>query len=108
MSLPRPSPDQATVELYRLDAGESDLPSRLFIDPCDPQEVRRCPSMSWLVVHRPTGKKLVFDLGIRKDPEGWPPVVFDRMKTITVNVPQDAADSLRDAGLDPQSDIAGE
>ena len=31
------------------------------------------PSFSFLIEHPPTGRKFLFDLGVRKDPENFPP-----------------------------------
>ena len=42
-------------------------------------EFLECPAYSFLVEHS-SGQKVLFDLGVRKDIEGFPPVILDRIK----------------------------
>ncbi|KAK3935555.1 metallo-beta-lactamase superfamily protein [Diplogelasinospora grovesii] len=42
-------------------------------------EILQCPSFAFLIEH-PSGRKLLFDLGVRKDWENLPPVVVNHIK----------------------------
>lgn len=62
------------VSVHALRAGYLTLPERLFITPIeDPDQRKTVPSLSFLIQHQSpaTGKitRLVFDLGIRREPE---------------------------------------
>jgi hypothetical protein len=58
------------------------------------------PSLSFLIEH-PDGKKLVFDLGIRKDFENYSPFIANYLPTTnyTIDVKKDVADILQDDGI---------
>ncbi|ODM21888.1 hypothetical protein SI65_02732 [Aspergillus cristatus] len=66
---------QNTVTVHALAAGSLTLPERFFIDPVDNDSKSRktVPSLSFLIQHKcqSSGKltRLVFDLGIRRDPD---------------------------------------
>src|SRR5215469_16358125 len=58
----------------------SDIPLALFVQP----EIKgfttlSCPAYSFLVEHA-SGRKLLFDLGVRKDYENLAPRIVNRMK----------------------------
>lgn len=94
------------VGLKRLEAGYLDLPMHLFVQDAAKNEIRRVPSMSWLISHKHCKKNIIFDLGIRQDVQNYPPTVYERMKRLVrADVPQDVFDSLEAARVDPSSDI---
>jgi glyoxylase-like metal-dependent hydrolase (beta-lactamase superfamily II) len=96
----------ATVGLYRLSGGFLHLPMELFVLGSDSTDVRRVPSMSWLIEHRPSNKKVLFDLGLRKDIQRYPPAVFHRLQTVVRSeVPEDVFDSLKKLHIDPLSAV---
>ncbi|KAJ5774832.1 hypothetical protein N7457_009728 [Penicillium paradoxum] len=96
----------ASIALRRLEAGYLDLPMHLFVQGAPKDEIRRVPSMAWLISHGPSKTNLVFDLGIKKDVQNYPPAVYERMKRLVhADVPQDVFESLEKGGLDVQSDI---
>ncbi|KDR78197.1 hypothetical protein GALMADRAFT_65036 [Galerina marginata CBS 339.88] len=102
MSLPNPAADQAFCNVSALEAGLLDLPDALFITNAEEGHVTVAPSLSFLLRHSQKGTHLVFDLGIRKDWENYPPVVVDRIKaTYLVEVKQDVVESLEKGGLSP-------
>ncbi|KAF9267457.1 Metallo-hydrolase/oxidoreductase [Marasmius fiardii PR-910] len=102
-SLPPPTSDQAYWDISALEAGLIDLRTEVFIDDAIPGEVVRCPSLGFLLRHSKTGDTFVFDLGIRKDWENYPPPVVEWIqKVFPCTVPQDAAESLRKGGLQPE------
>ena len=56
------------------------IPIAAFIqDKIPGHEFLECPAYSFLVEHS-SGQKVLFDLGVRKDIEGFPPVILDRIK----------------------------
>ncbi|KAH0842478.1 hypothetical protein AYO21_10781 [Fonsecaea monophora] len=55
-----------------------------------------CPCYSFLIDHKGTGKKILFDLGIRKDPENLSPRTYAFTKAMTIVSEQNVADILGD------------
>lgn len=103
--IPPPRGD-ACVNLQLLSGGELQLPMKLFIEGADENDFRRVPSMSWLIEHDGSGKKLIFDLGLRKDIENYTPFVHERLRTvIKCAIGFDVFDSLADKKISPESDI---
>lgn len=91
------------VSLSALDAGHLTLPERLFVTDADPEKRSTVPSLSFLIQHSsvdPGGQSrkinLVFDLGLKRDLNGYPPV---QQAHIAARQPvtshPDCADSLR-------------
>ncbi|KAJ3977795.1 Metallo-hydrolase/oxidoreductase [Lentinula raphanica] len=102
-TLPPPANDQAFCTVSALEAGHLKLPLEVFLDNATPGSVLPTPSLSFLLRHSKTGKKLVFDLGIRKDLENHPPCVQKWIidTSFDPSVPQDVAESLILGGLSP-------
>ncbi|KAF9077626.1 Metallo-hydrolase/oxidoreductase, partial [Rhodocollybia butyracea] len=73
--LPSPSNDQAYCVVSALEAGHINFPVDMFIDNAAPGYAILVPSLSFLLRHSKTDKKFIFDLGIRKDFENYPPAV---------------------------------
>ncbi|KAF2404521.1 Metallo-hydrolase/oxidoreductase [Trichodelitschia bisporula] len=104
--LPAASPSQPTINLRRLPAGDIHLRAWLFVSGAPKNEINVCPSMSWLITHPPSGTRLIFDLGIPKDPTCYTPAIQKRITTVAkVEVREDVFDGLQRAGLDPATDI---
>lgn len=79
---------------------------KYFVAGSDPNDIRRVPSMSWLLEHEPTGQKVIFDLGIREDIEKYTPAVFERLQNVIKSeVPEDVYASLAQRCIDPSSAI---
>lgn len=57
-----------------------------------------CPAFSFLIENAPTGRKILFDLGVSKSWENGPKVMVGRIKNggWDVTVEKDVADILRD------------
>ncbi|KZV89073.1 Metallo-hydrolase/oxidoreductase [Exidia glandulosa HHB12029] len=104
LPLPAPTPDQAHFTVSALEAGYIVLAEKLFVTNADPTIARRCPSLSFLLTHSRTGKRILFDLGIRKDhasSTGFPPATQAVVKQFyPMDVPRDVGDSLRSGGLE--------
>uniref|UniRef100_A0A0W0EUS6 Putative Metallo-hydrolase/oxidoreductase n=1 Tax=Moniliophthora roreri TaxID=221103 RepID=A0A0W0EUS6_MONRR len=101
---PAPAPEQAYCDISALEAGFINLKLEMFLDDGKPGEVLIAPSLSFLVQHSTNGKKLIVDLGLRKDWENYSPINAITSKNWGVTVPQDVSVSLREGGLSP-SDI---
>ena len=104
-SLPPPSPNQPCISLTLLSGGFLHLPAKLFVDGAAEDETLVCPSMSWLLTHKPSNKRLIFDLGLRRDLENYPPAVYQRLQSVvSAVVDEDVFASLDAAGVDPASE----
>ncbi|KAF7309136.1 Lactamase-B domain-containing protein [Mycena kentingensis (nom. inval.)] len=106
MSLPAPAPDQAYMHVSALQAGMISLPEDLVLAN-HPRVRHNCPSLAFYLEHSATGENLVFDLGLRKDVETYPPAArayFEGADALMpVEVPQDVAESLSLGGVHPES-----
>lgn len=102
--LPPDSPNQTYITLSALNAGYLWLPEREFCDPCNEKAVHKAPSLSFFLVHPTTGTKIVYDLGMRKDWENYPPAIQIRIDTGVrqVDVSNDVRDSVIAGGVDPK------
>ncbi|KAF8432890.1 Metallo-hydrolase/oxidoreductase [Kalaharituber pfeilii] len=104
MALPPPSPNQAYWDVSVLDAGLLHLPDHIFVTGGSAARANICPSMSFLMRHsKKKNIKALFDLGIRRDIQAYPPAVQQYIQsTSKVDVPQDVIESLRQGGIQPR------
>lgn len=87
------------VTLGLLSSGFLHLPMCLYVHGSPDSDIRRVPSMSWLIEY-PSGQKVLFDLGIRKDIHKYTPAVHHLLQTvIKTEVPRDIYDSLAQLNL---------
>jgi hypothetical protein len=74
-----------------------------FMSPAVPglETFKTSPSHSFLIEH-PSGRKLVFDLGIRKDYQNYAKKIVEYLPTTnyTINVTRNVADILQESGID--------
>ena len=104
-TLPAPGDNQAFCNVSALEAGLIELPDEMFITNATPKKVTTAPSLSFLLNHSNHHQTFVFDLGIRKDMENYPPSIVEWIKTTYhVHVQQDVLESLQQGGTSP-SDI---
>jgi hypothetical protein len=89
----------AYIELSALCGGYLDLPEREFITDPDPNAVNHCPSLCFHILHKNTGERIVFDLGMRKDWEIGPIPEKFTSGTRTIDVTRDVRDSLLAGGI---------
>ncbi|KAI0650941.1 Metallo-hydrolase/oxidoreductase [Trametes meyenii] len=102
-SLPAPAADQPYIDVSALEAGIIHLPLQLFVKGATPEEVNVCPSLAFSLKHSGTGAHLVFDLGLRRDKESYPPSVQGIIaKWMPIDVPQSVDESLAKGGVDPK------
>ncbi|KAF5369592.1 hypothetical protein D9758_002655 [Tetrapyrgos nigripes] len=108
MALPPPAKDQAYCKVSAMEAGLIEIPLAIFlteVDNPDPLtgEKDLVPSLSFLLHHSQNSKKFIFDLGIRKDFEKYPPSVVENWIKVffPCQVPEDPVDSLVKGGYGP-------
>lgn len=83
----------------------SDIPVPVFLQPpyqgFDKTDI---PVYSFLISHPPSDRKLLFDLGIRKDWENLAPSAVERIEKIglTIDVKNNITDILQAGGVDPK------
>ncbi|KAJ3566396.1 hypothetical protein NP233_g7038 [Leucocoprinus birnbaumii] len=101
MSLPPPSADQPFCKVSALESGHLHCIDSLFIDnPSSPDDLKRFPTLSFLLQHSSSTKKLVFDLGLRKDWHNAPPALLSSIPpTFKLEVDQDVVESLAKGGV---------
>lgn len=108
--LPSAGNDQTFVEVSALNGGWVTLPEKLFVTDVNPELAKMVPSMSFLISHSTqpgqATKRIVFDLGIKRDMSQYAQGMQDHLskRQPIVNLPDTAA-SLRAGGLDPAKDI---
>ncbi|KAF7292572.1 Lactamase-B domain-containing protein [Mycena indigotica] len=106
-SLPPPSPGQAYMHVSALQAGMLHLPTDFLVQG-EKHGYKHCPSLAFFLRHSASDKHFIFDLGLRKDLESYPPAVrahyldteTAQMRT-RCSVPQDVAESCLEGGVDP-------
>ncbi|OJJ66093.1 hypothetical protein ASPBRDRAFT_138723 [Aspergillus brasiliensis CBS 101740] len=77
-----------TVHVYVLPTGYLELPDTLIFAGGDPKLKHTSPDYSFLICH-PAGKKVLFDLGLRKDWENYPALIVKSLSMIEPFVPED-------------------
>lgn len=99
-SLPSPS---TAVDVYALPTGHLHLPDRWLFEDGDNDMLKArqlSPDFSFLISH-PSGRHILFDLGLRKDFDGNPTVIRADQSYISPTVPFDAIDLLRQGHVQP-------
>lgn len=63
-----------------------------------------CPAFSFLIEHASSGRKVLFDLGVRKDWENSPAMIVKRIKNggWEVTVEKGVAEILQEGGVAPK------
>lgn len=63
-----------------------------------------CPAFSFLIEHVSSGRKILFDLGVRKDWENSPTVIVKRIKDgqWKVTIEKGVAEILQEGGVAPK------
>jgi glyoxylase-like metal-dependent hydrolase (beta-lactamase superfamily II) len=88
------------VEVYALPTGHLVLPDRWIFQDGDIKVNHRVPDFSFLIVH-PSGKKTIFDLGLRKDLDRNPVIIQNDYPILKLEVPEDASDILLRGPIKP-------
>lgn len=80
------------------------IPVRIFFEPeIKGLEVLDCPAYSFLIEHPPSGRKVLWDLGVRKDWENLAPRIVKRIRDggWQVTVEKGVAELLEEGGVKP-------
>jgi hypothetical protein len=91
------------VKVSVIDTGSRiNVPMSVFMDPAllEHKSDLAVPAYSFLIEQEKLGRKLVYDLGIRKDVSGYAPVVLDRLKSFKFYPAKDVYKYLKDGGVD--------
>lgn len=100
-ALPEPASDQAYMHISALQAGIIKLPLDLIIQG-EPRTYQLCPSLSFYLKHSHSERHFIFDLGIRRDWESYPPETKKHYTTLMpCEVPQSVAESCEKGGINP-------
>ena len=81
-----------------------DMPSSVFMTPSyKGLDTLDAPAFSFLIEHQSSGRKLLFDLGVRKDWENLPPTIVKSIRDVgcTVTVDKGVAEILQAGGVAP-------
>ncbi|KAK0452796.1 beta-lactamase-like protein [Desarmillaria tabescens] len=105
------SSSQSTVTVKAMDVGASStcLPAEAFIDPVLPgYETFSVPIYAFLIEHEPTGKRLMFDLGMRTDQEGFSPAIQQMLKLwksqgFEISADKSVSEKLQEGGVDSET-----
>ncbi|KAK0202309.1 beta-lactamase-like protein [Desarmillaria ectypa] len=96
-----------TVKAMNVGGSSTCLPAAFFMEPILPgYETFNIPIYAFLIEHETTGKRLMFDLGLRKDQESLPPAVQQlltlwKSQGFGIAVDEDIFDKLQEGGVDP-------
>ncbi|EPQ54496.1 Metallo-hydrolase/oxidoreductase [Gloeophyllum trabeum ATCC 11539] len=102
MSLPLPSDNQPYWDISALMAGQVNIPAHFMIaNAPNPSEIIEAPALAFLLRSQfHPDVNMIFDLGIRKDLEGYPRPVFERsVQFFKAKVEQDALEAVEKGGL---------
>ena len=96
--------DQICIRISALEDGKLTLPEHFFCADQHDKNVRNTvPSMSFLINHPPSGKRIVFDLGMRRELAKYHPEIQPHLQSRQpIFTTPDVSDSLRARGLDPK------
>lgn len=99
---------QSAVSVSILDTTSSiagDKTSSYLTPPIKGHEDLAVPCISFLVRHKPSGRSLLFDLGIRRDWHNLSPSIVDMIKEegFTITVAKDVPQILQEGGVDPDT-----
>lgn len=100
-TLPDPQPNQPYIRVSALEAGILQLILQKFIAGAQPGESTICPSLAFSLRHSVNDEHLVFDLGIRKNMDAFPPAVQKSIAGRLITTPQSVDESLLKGGIDP-------
>lgn len=97
-------PSDATVDVKAFNVANFTLNNltSVFLNPVLPgREDLTLPLQAFLIEHKPTKKKLMFDLAMRNDPQNLPPAFssFFSSKAITFDPFKDITELLQDGGV---------
>ncbi|KAL0063036.1 hypothetical protein AAF712_010060 [Marasmius tenuissimus] len=107
-----PSFSTVSVKAFDVHANTSVIPAAVFVDPVLPgrQAMKPLPGFVFLIEHtntEGTKRRLMFDLGTRKDQEAWAPKLREQISSMPkfarVDVDRDIVEQLTEGGIDLNS-----
>ncbi len=101
-TLPPPSANQAFCDVSALEGGLLHIPCKYIVATAGEDERIFAPALAFILTHSNTKEQVVFDLGIRKDIENSPSLVYNRIAKIFMaqtEVHRDVPDALAKGGL---------
>ncbi|KAH7929094.1 Metallo-hydrolase/oxidoreductase [Leucogyrophana mollusca] len=102
-TLPPPATGQAYMDVSALEAGNLRVPLDFIVAGASPSDFITCPSLAFSLRHSKSNTQVVFDMGVRRDLEAYPPNVQSFLnKKIYVNIKQSVAESLFKGGIHPE------
>ncbi|KAK1226011.1 hypothetical protein PQX77_011029 [Marasmius sp. AFHP31] len=97
-----PSSSTVSVQAFDIFADGSSIAAIPFLDPVLPgRDVMVSPAYAFLITH-PNGRRLMFDLGARKDADGWAPALKAGLTSyphFDLRVDKDAVEQLTEGGV---------
>lgn len=113
MASPEPPPalniprSQSIVIVHVIDTTtRMQVPSRIMLEPeIKGFDILDAPAFSFLIEHPASGRKVLFDLGMRKDWENLAPAIVRQIRNVgtKVTVEKGVADILNDGGVKPDA-----
>ncbi|KAK7038535.1 Lactamase-B domain-containing protein [Favolaschia claudopus] len=101
ISLPKPNPNQPYMEISALQAGTIHLPNDLIIQG-NARTYTACPSLSFYLKHSQSDRHFIFDLGLRRDFDSYPPETKQYHETLMPSeVTQSVVESCEKGGINP-------
>ncbi|KLO10876.1 Metallo-hydrolase/oxidoreductase [Schizopora paradoxa] len=101
-ALPPPGENQVYWDVSVLEGGHLVLDISFFITTASPGTKFGVPCLSFLLKNSVTKEYFLFDLGVRKDYDNYPPPVKEIFfPTAPCTVPQDVVESLEKGGVKP-------
>lgn len=99
--LPKPNANQAYCDVAALEGGHLQMIECMWVTSVTDDAKHPAPSLAFILTHLGSGKRVVFDLGIRADLENAIETVQKRAQLFDAKVPQDVIASLRKGGIEP-------
>ncbi|KAK3309221.1 beta-lactamase-like protein [Chaetomium strumarium] len=105
--IPQPSTNFATVQVHALSGGYFTLPEEQFVKPATPGARKTVPSLCFLIEHTSVSNgvktRIVFDLGLRRDPDRYSEPIRRHIATRQpLTTDPDVVKSLAAGGLSPE------
>ena len=101
LSIPS-SGSTVNVHIINTTSRIQNIPLSVFVEPpIKSHDYLDCPAFSFLIEHPTNGRKLLFDLGVRKDWKNLSPRIADRIRGggWQVSVEKDVAEILQEGGV---------
>ncbi|KAL5526388.1 ATG17 [Sanghuangporus sanghuang] len=103
LRLPPPSPNQSYCDVSAVEAGFLTIPGIITVTNVDDSDKHIAPSLTFLITHAPSGKRLLFDLGLNLDEDCKvvTPGCKESLPIFDPFVPKDVVASLKAGGVNP-------